>query len=117
MHLEHRTQPLLPQHLFIKRILRYARYALALIVFSLLAGTIGYRLLAGLSWIDAYLNAAMILTGMGPVNPMPTTAAKIFSGIYAIYSGVVFLSVAALMFTPIAHRLLHIFHLEGKGNS
>jgi hypothetical protein len=117
MPLEQKNQPLLPRRLFVRRILRYARYALALIVFSMLVGTIGYKLLAGLSWIDAYLNAAMILTGMGPVNPMPNAAAKIFSGVYAIYSGVVFLSVTALMLTPVAHRLLHIFHLEGKGSA
>lgn len=109
---EHRSQPLLPRRLFVRRLARYGIYALAVIVVSMLLGMAGYHFLGRLNWIDAYLNAAMILTGMGPVDPMPTAAGKLFSGLYAIYSGVIFLSVVALMFTPIAHRLLHIFHLE-----
>jgi ABC-type branched-subunit amino acid transport system permease subunit len=113
MSFEHRSQPLLPRRLFVRRLARYGIYALAVIVVSLLIGMAGYHFLGHLGWTDAYLNAAMILTGMGPVDPMPSAAGKIFSGLYAIYSGVVFLSVVALMFTPIAHRLLHIFHLEG----
>ncbi|ASZ14391.1 hypothetical protein KTO58_01900 [Chitinophaga pendula] len=114
MRLEHKMQPLLPRRQFVHRLLRYGAYALLLIVVSMVIGTVGYHWLAALSWVDAYLNAAMILTGMGPVNPMETNAAKIFSGLYALYSGIVFLTVAAMMFTPLAHRLLHIFHLEKK---
>lgn len=117
MFFEHRSQPLLPRRLFVRRLFRYGTFALMVIVFSLLLGMIGYHYLGRQHWIDAYLNAAMILTGMGPVDPMPTAAGKLFSGLYAIYSGVIFLSVVALMFTPIAHRLLHIFHLEGTGKS
>jgi hypothetical protein len=109
---EHRSQPLLPRRLFVRRLARYGIYALAVIAVSMFLGMAGYHFLGRLNWIDAYLNAAMILTGMGPVDPMPTAAGKLFSGLYAIYSGVIFLSVVALMFTPIAHRLLHIFHLE-----
>jgi hypothetical protein len=112
MFFEHRSQPLLPRRLFVRRLFRYGIYALIVIVFSMLLGMAGYHYLGGQNWIDAYLNAAMILTGMGPVNPMPGTAAKVFSGLYAIYSGVIFLSVVAMMLTPIAHRLLHVFHLE-----
>lgn len=112
MFFEHRSQPLLPRRLFVRRLFRYGTYALMVIVFSMLLGMVGYHYLDGQNWIDAYLNAAMILTGMGPVNPMSSTAAKLFSGLYAIYSGVIFLSVVAVMFTPIAHRLLHVFHLE-----
>lgn len=114
MTFEDRSQPLLPRRMFVRRLLRYGIYALIVIVISLLIGMAGYHFLGHLSWIDSYLNAAMILTGMGPVDPMPGAAGKIFSGLYAIYSGVIFLSVVALMFTPIAHRLLHIFHLEGS---
>ncbi|SEN83908.1 hypothetical protein SAMN04488505_113140 [Chitinophaga rupis] len=113
MHFEHRSQPLLPRRLFVRRLLRYGLFSFLVIIFSMLIGMAGYHFLAHLGWLDAYLNAAMILTGMGPVNPMESAGAKIFSGIYAIYSGVIFLSVVALMFTPIAHRFLHIFHLEG----
>ena len=112
MPFEHRSQPLLPRRMFLRRLVRYATYSLAIIVFSMFLGMAGYHFLGRLGWVDAYLNAAMILTGMGPVDPMPTAAGKIFSGLYAIYSGVIFLSVVAMMFTPIAHRLLHIFHLE-----
>lgn len=115
---EHHTQPLLPRRLFVRRLFRYGMYALVVILFSLLLGMVGYHTLGRLSWMDAYLNAAMILTGMGPVNPMPSDAGKLFSGIYAIYSGVIFLSVVAMMLAPIAHRLLHVFHLEqGRGKS
>ncbi|WP_143305231.1 hypothetical protein [Chitinophaga vietnamensis] len=110
--LEHKSQALPSRRSFAKRLLKYGRYALGLIVLSMLIGTMGYHFLAGLNWIDAYLNAAMILTGMGPVNPMTSNAAKIFSGLYALYSGVMFLTVTAIMFTPIAHRILHIFHVE-----
>lgn len=115
MFFENRSQPLLPRHLFVRRLARYIIYSLAIIVFSLFLGMVGYHLLGRLGWIDSFLNASMILTGMGPVDPMPTAAGKLFSGLYAIYSGVIFLSVVAMMFTPIAHRLLHIFHLEGAG--
>ncbi len=109
---EHRTQPLLPRRLFVRRLFRYGMYAFVVIIFSLLIGMAGYHYLGRLNWVDAYLNAAMILTGMGPVNPMPSTVGKLFSGVYAIYSGVIFLSVVAMMLAPIAHRLLHVFHLE-----
>jgi hypothetical protein len=112
MLLEHRTQPLLPRRLFVRRLFRYGMYAFVVIIFSLLIGMAGYHYLGRLNWVDAYLNAAMILTGMGPVNPMPSTAGKLFSGVYAIYSGVIFLSVVAMILAPIAHRLLHVFHLE-----
>jgi hypothetical protein len=112
MLLEHRSQPLLPRRLFVRRLLRYGMYSLVVIVFSMFLGMIGYHCLGRLGWIDAYLNAAMILTGMGPVDPMPTTAGKLFSGLYAIYSGVIFLSVVAMMLAPLAHRMLHVFHLE-----
>jgi len=117
MFFDHHSQPLLPRRQFVRRLARYAIYALAIIVFSLFLGMVGYHLLGRLDWIDSFLNASMILTGMGPVNPMPTAGGKLFSGLYAIYSGVIFLSVVAMMFTPIAHRLLHIFHLEGAEKS
>ena len=86
--------------------------SLGLLLFSLLAGVLGYRILEGFSWIDALLNTAMILGGMGPVNPLSTNPGKILASIYAIFSGVVFLAGASLIITPIAHRILHRLQLE-----
>ena len=75
-------------------------------------GACGYHFTQGLPWLDATLNAAMILTGMGPVDPLTTPAAKVFATCYALFSGLVFLSTAALVLMPIAHRVLHRFHVE-----
>jgi hypothetical protein len=109
---EHFTQPLLSKRAYRRRVLGHGGMALAFLVFSLLLGMEGYRLTAGLCWTDAFLNASMILTGMGPVNPMVSKAAKIFSGCYAIYSGVGFLTAMALLFAPILHRFMHRFHVN-----
>jgi len=79
---------------------------------SLGLGVMGYHYVSGLKWIDALLNASMILTGMGPVDTMVTTKAKLFASFYALFSGVVFLGVASVLVAPFAHRLLHRFHLE-----
>jgi hypothetical protein len=81
---------------------------------SWLIGILGYRELEGMAWIDAILNAAMILGGMGPVDPLKTDAGKLFASFYALFSGIVFLVVASLLVAPIFHRLLHHFHLESK---
>jgi len=109
---EHRSQPVLPRHLFMQRIIFHLLLALSLVLLSLAAGVLGYRFLAGLSWIDALLNAAMILGGMGPVNALSTTGGKVFASLYALYAGVAFLAVAAVLVAPFAHRLLHSLHLE-----
>jgi hypothetical protein len=87
-----------------------------LIAGSLAIGAVGYHTLDGLPWLDATLNAAMILTGMGPVNPLVTPAAKVFGIVYAIFSGVAFLTMVALLLAPAAHRLLHRLHLEMYGD-
>jgi hypothetical protein len=81
---------------------------------SLAIGVLGYRLLEGLSWIDAFLNASMILGGMGEINELHTDAGKIFASIYALFSGGVFLAVASILIAPIAHRIMHRLHLEGS---
>src|ERR1044072_5021818 len=112
MHYEHHTQPLLSRRAFFIRWARHGVWAFALIVLSLLIGMIGYRTFAGCGWVDAFLNASMLLGGMGPVGELPTTSAKLFAGAYALYSGIVFLAIAALLLTPVFHRLLHRFHLE-----
>jgi hypothetical protein len=110
--LERRHQPLLPARQFRSRLISYSALAGSLIGVSLGIGMIGYRIFAGLSWIDALLNASMILTGMGPVNPMTTVGAKLFASAYAIFSGVAFLTSFGVLAAPMFHRFLHRFHLE-----
>lgn len=109
---EHRSQPLLPRRQFYRRLGRSLTAGLALIVSSLAVGMIGYHHLAQLGWTDAFLNAAMILSGMGPVTELHRNAAKIFAGCYAIYSGIALISTAAVIFAPVIHRVMHRFHLE-----
>lgn len=95
-----------------------AAYGLAaglLIAVSLLVGVLGYRHLAGLSWTDSLLNAAMILGGMGPVDPLPGDGAKLFASAYALYSGVALLTTVSLLLAPAVHRVLHRMHLEADG--
>ncbi len=83
-----------------------------IVAFSLFMGSAGYHYLDGLSWIDALLNASMILAGMGPVDPVKSTAAKLFATFYALYSGIAFLTMMAILMAPLLHRFLHKFHLE-----
>lgn len=109
---EHKTLPLCPVHLFVKRQLRYILYSSLVLVFSISIGVLGYHFIAHLGWIDSLLNSCMILTGMGPVDKMVTDAAKVFASFYALYSGIVFLSTAAVMLAPAAHRLLHILQMD-----
>ncbi len=109
---EHKTHPVLPFPKFLARVFRYFMVSVLLLVFSLGLGTAGYHYYGEIHWIDAFYNASMILTGMGPVNPMDSTAAKLFSSFYALFSGIVFLSTTAIVFAPIAHRLLHLMHVE-----
>lgn len=112
MKLEHRKQPLAPLSNFFIRLGRYALFALLLVFISVLIGTLGYMQFGQLAWVDGFHMACMILTGMGPVETMTTDAAKLFSSFYALYSGVAFLSITAVFFAPIIHRLLHILHVE-----
>jgi len=109
---EHRTEPLLPRRRFFRRLLRHALLALALLASSLGLGVLGYHFTEGLSWLDALLNASMILGGMGPVAQLHTQAGKIFASLYALFSGAVFLGIAGIVVAPLAHRLLHRLHLE-----
>lgn len=109
---EHRSKPLMPRSAFIRRLVIYICVALAIVLASLAIGIIGYHKFEGLSWIDATVNAAMILGGMGPVNELHRNAGKIFASAYALFSGVVFLIAVAVIFAPIVHRLMHRFHLE-----
>ena len=111
---EHRSKPLLPFRQFMMRVLRYAVFSGLLLGASLGLGIIGYHYVCDLAWLDALVNASMILTGMGPVDVMRSDAAKWFASFYAIFSGVFFLSTVAVLLAPILHRFLHKHLLENK---
>jgi hypothetical protein len=96
-------------------VLLHAAAALTLLLLSLLLGMAGYEYFEGLPWRDAFLNAAMLMGGMGPVDAPQTNGGKLFAGLYALYAGLVFLVAAGLVFTPIMHRVLHKFHWEQEG--
>jgi hypothetical protein len=112
MKFEHRRQKVASLPQFLKRVSRYALFSAVLILFSVMLGSAGYHYLGQLNWLDSFHMSSMILTGMGPVAEMKTDIAKIFSSFYALYSGVAFLSITAVFFAPIIHRLLHILHVE-----
>ena len=115
---EHHREPLKPRKEFVSRQLQYLSFALMILVVSLGIGTIGYHALGNIKWLDAFLNASMILTGMGPVDKMETDGGKMFSALYAIFSGVAFLTFVGVLIVPVYHRFLHKFHLnlEDKDN-
>ena len=109
---EHRTHPLLPRKAFYRRVARSLITGFSLLAVGLGIGMVGYHFLEQLAWLDAFANAAMILSGMGPLAPLQTSAGKLFAGCYALFSGLLFLSVAGIILAPMAHRLIHKFHLE-----
>ena len=113
---EHRRDALLPLRSFLGRIVRHLTLSAALVLGSLFIGMLGYVRLEHLSWLDGFLNAAMLLGGMGPVAPLQTAGGKLFAGLYALYSGMVFLVAVGITLAPVLHRLMHKFHLaEGAG--
>lgn len=112
---EHRNQPLLSRAEFRRRVGRHGLVALGIVVSGLGLGVSGYHFLAGLGWIDSLLNASMILGGMGPVDPLKNNAAKIFASLYALFSGLAFISIMSVLVAPFAHRMLHRFHAEARG--
>jgi hypothetical protein len=109
---EHRQQKPLPFSAFLVRQGQYLLSSLVLVVVGLGIGVVGYHELESMSWLDSFLNAAMILGGMGPVDVLHTEAGKLFAGCYALFSGLVFLVAAGLFFSPLVHRLLHQFHFD-----
>ena len=111
---ESRYKPLISRRAFAHRVARSVAASLALVAFALAVGTLGYHSIARFSWIDSFENASMILTGMGPVSPMPTDGAKLFASFYALFSGIAFLGMVTLMMAPIVHRFLHRLHLEDE---
>lgn len=113
---ERKSQPLLPRREFLTRVAASALFGLAIVVVSLLVGMAGYHFFEKLGWLDAFLNAAMLLGGMGPLEQPQTVAGKLFAGLYSLYSGLAVLVIAGVVFAPVFHRFLHRFHLEaGKG--
>lgn len=109
---ENKRTPPIGKREFASRVLRHLTIAVVLIVFSLGGGVLGYHFLGQLSWVDSLLNASMILGGMGPVDPLPSDAAKVFASAYALFSGLVFIGVAGLMLGPFVHRMVHRFHWD-----
>ncbi len=109
---EARHQPLLTRAQFARRLLGHSAVALGLFGASLALGMWGYVAFEGLSWLDAFLNAAMLLGGMGPVHLPQTAAGKLFAGCYALYAGLAFIAAAALIVTPVVHRILHRLHWD-----
>jgi hypothetical protein len=113
---EHRTKPLLPRKEYFRRIVRHAALGFAIIVVALGIGMTGYHFFEKLPWIDAFVNAAMILSGMGPVATLQTDGGKIFAGCYALFSGLALIAILGIIFAPVVHRSLHKFHLEDEGH-
>lgn len=109
---EPKREPLLPRAQFYLRVARTAAIAAGVVLASLFLGAFGFHSTEHLSWLDSTLNASMLLSGMGPLDHPESTAGKLFATVYALFSGVVFLTVAALLFAPLFHRIIHRFHLE-----
>lgn len=106
-----RHQPISRLH-FMRRMVLHSAAAMGLVLLSLLMGMTGYHRFEHLTWLDAFLNAAMLLGGMGPVDAPHSSAGKLFAGMFALYAGLVFLVIAGLVLAPIVHRILHKFHVQ-----
>jgi hypothetical protein len=109
---EHKDAPLLTRWQFARRLTGHLGLVVALFGVSLYGGMLGYRVFAHMRWVDAFLNASMLLGGMGQVGDLPTDAAKIFAGLYALYAGLVFIVSIGIIIAPVAHRILHRLHVE-----
>lgn len=111
---EHRTHRLLPRAQFTRRVIFHVLLSQAAAAVALGIGVAGYHFVADLGWIDALLNASMILGGMGPVDPLVTPGAKLFASCYALFSGLVFIGIASMVVAPFVHRLLHRLHIDER---
>jgi hypothetical protein len=109
---ERKSHRPIPRTHFVRRVLLHAAAAFALLLVSLMLGMVGYQYFEQLPWRDAFLNAAMLMGGMGPVDAPQTDGGKLFAGLYALYAGLIFLVAAGVVFTPIMHRVMHKFHWE-----
>jgi hypothetical protein len=114
MKYEHRLQRPLPRRHFINRLALHAAWGGLIVLVSDVLGTLGYHYVARFNWIDSFLNASMLLGGMGPIGDLPNDLAKIFAAVFALYSGLVLIVLAGLMLAPVFHRVLHHFHWEEK---
>jgi hypothetical protein len=114
--LETRRQPLLSRRAFARRLAVSFGAASVLVGVSLLGGMAGYHWLEGMAWIDAFANASMILSGMGPLEPPKSWGGKLFAGLYALYSGLAVILAAGILFTPVVHRMLHRFHPDAESH-
>jgi hypothetical protein len=112
---EHRKERLLPRREFLWRVAKHFAVAMLVVAGSLAGGMAGYVHFERLSWLDAFLNASMLLGGMGPVESPATRGGKVFAGVYALYAGMVFLVVASIILAPLVHRVLHRFHWADEG--
>lgn len=113
---EHKRHHLLPWPHFLRRASRHLLFGVAIVAIADGVGTLGYHLAGDLGWLDSFLNASMILSGMGPVDRMSTPGAKLFAALFALFSGVVFIGVMGVVLAPWAHRLLHITQLEDRSS-
>jgi len=113
---EHRSQPLLPRRDYYRRLAWHGLLAAEFLAGGLFIGMCGYHFIVGEGWVDAFANASMILSGMGPLDPIKTPAGRLFAGAYAIFSGVAFLTTVGVLIAPVVHRYLHRFHLEAKAD-
>jgi hypothetical protein len=111
---ENLAQPVVPLRHFLVRLAHSGTVALVIVAASLFIGMLGYHFLEALSWIDAFLDASMLLGGMGPVHAPVTYGGKLFAGLYALYCGLAVILVAGVILAPIAHRFLHRFHMQGR---
>lgn len=109
---ETKHQPLATRKAFTRRLVRSVIAATLLIGLSLLGGMAGYHYLENMEWIDAFANAAMILSGMGPLAPLQSWGGKLFAGVYALYSGLALIVATGVVLAPVLHRLFHRFHVE-----
>ena len=111
---ERSTHPLLSRAAFLRRAWRHVSWGVLIFLCAVSIGTVGYHTCAELDWVDAFLNASMILSGMGPVDRLATTGAKLFAALYALFSGVVFIGVMGVILAPWVHRMLHRFHAQHR---
>lgn len=111
---ERHNERLISRMAFARRMANHSGYAAVLVAVSLAVGMLGYHVFDDLPWTDAFVDASMLLGGMGPVNPLRNSSAKLFAGVFALYAGLVFLVLTGLMLAPVFHRVLHAFHAETR---
>jgi hypothetical protein len=109
---EHYRQPLIPLNQFVHRIFRGVSVLLALLTFSVVVGTVGYRETEDMTWVDAFYNATLIMSGMGPAKELATDTGKIFASFYSLYSGLFLVAATGLLLMPFFHRMLHHMHRD-----